>query len=206
MLHLTPESQALIRSHIVQRRQISTRLQNILNGTLSDFVENALGILDRQANYSATEDRGRFPLCKSIIAENRNLEARLRDLGLKFVSGQDLPATVAAAAISYLKLGVGSELGMMLNPRTYWVHNTRSIWFQHLVFNGWDVLRSNQYLRYLGEHYDACNTPEYYNLVGASLNSLRNDVYYQGLKLFQAVDYLEADAIVDRLYEDYGAD
>jgi hypothetical protein len=55
--------------------------------------------------------------------------------------------TIYAARIPYLKIGVGSEIAMMVRPEAFWVANTRSIWAHLVLKHGFSYGRANEELR-----------------------------------------------------------
>jgi Ethanolamine utilization protein EutJ (predicted chaperonin) len=101
------------------------------NNKQKEFLQLALGISDSAGNYSASEHN----IGPKIIEANINAVGRVFELagifrGLK--SGRKVPEIIKLENLSYLKIGVGSEISCMMNPDICWVANSRTIWM-HLV-------------------------------------------------------------------------
>jgi hypothetical protein len=94
------------------------------------FASPAFGITDAAGNFSAAEHR-----LGPQILHSRPARA-VWELGMRLTACTE-PAqvvdTIYAAQIPNLKISVGSEIGMMVRPESFWVANTRSIWAHLLV-------------------------------------------------------------------------
>jgi len=123
----------LVRQHYDEREAVHVRLLKLHQGKLfKPFVELVIGRSDQNGNYSAAE----HAIGPKILATNSNAEQRiiaLADLFLGVKRGIDVPPLIKSAGISYLKIGVGSEMSCMMNPAICWVANTRTIWAHLLV-------------------------------------------------------------------------
>lgn len=123
-----------VRHHYNRRVNVSNKLKRLLTqGSAAQFAKFAVGLDDDNSNYSAAEHH----LGPKILHPeyNSNAEERVFELGKKFSTLDDartVPDLIARARLSYLKIGVGSEISCMVNPTVCWVANTRTIW-THLV-------------------------------------------------------------------------
>ena len=129
-LDLSSINYSQVRKHYEKRLSISRKLKRLLStGSERAYVDLALGIDDPYGNYSADEHK----LGPQILAR-RTYKAIFRLAQLLQVA--DTPESmldeIYDANIPYLKVGIGSEIAMLLQPDIHWVANTRSIW-THLV-------------------------------------------------------------------------
>lgn len=136
-----------VREQYKCRRAIHDRLAALYaDGQVRAFVALALGIAEAEGNYSAN-DHG---LGRKILHANPNgaqrvfdLAGRFRDLG----NARAVPELIRAASLSYLKVGVGSELSCLMNPTVCWVANTRTIWAHLVIKHADDFDLANDELR-----------------------------------------------------------
>lgn len=109
------------------------RLLMLHQGKLTHpFVDLAVGKSDPNGNYSAAE----HGLGPKILAANANVQQRIYGLASQFLAakrGLDIPPLIRSAGLTYLQIGVGSEMSCMMNPTVCWVANTRSIWAHLLI-------------------------------------------------------------------------
>lgn len=130
-----------VRRHYDDRVSVSDALIGLHETrSVQKFAELALGISDADGNYSANEHR----LGPSILypGQNINAEQRVFDLAGEFMALADarrVPELIAGARVAYLKIGVGSEISCMVNPKVCWVANMRTIW-THLVIKHADSI------------------------------------------------------------------
>lgn len=199
-----------VRSHYDQRVKESKNLQDLFKmGKVKQFAELALGIEVPAGNYSAAEHH----LGPRILENNVNANQRVFDLAEKFVPlkvADAVPELVRSAQLSYLQIGVGSEISCMNNPAVCWVCNTRTIW-TYLAWEGTPA-RAEEALQ-LYRTGDTDSEMAYMNWA---------DVYHPLLKepLRQIADeggtiskkagvtagelsYLWADAIASEVYDQY---
>ena len=120
-----------VANHYAKRLLVADRLKSLLSlGADQKYAELALGINDPYGNYSAAE-HGHGPK----ILENRSHKAvfklaqKLSDIG----DAKKMLDVIYNENIPYLKVAVGSEIAMLLQPDTHWVANTRSIWSHLLI-------------------------------------------------------------------------
>lgn len=129
----------LVRAHYDERIAMHEHLIELHEtGQVEAFANAALAIgpQNLSANYSAAE-HGLGP--KVLMYNTPPVEKDVFDLAEAFrglVAGKDVPRIIRSAAISYLAIGVGSELSCMVNPGVCWVANTRTIWTDLLIKHG----------------------------------------------------------------------
>lgn len=191
------------------RLNVRDRLDRLfLAGDPRAFFELAVGISDAAANYSAAE----HGLGPRIRLENVNAERRVRDLAARFRelnSARSVPEIIRQAQISYLSVGVGSELSCLMNPAVCWVANTRTIW-THLVVKHVDNFeRANEELS-LYRTADVSSEMAYsaWAAIHAELDVALTRLSEEGSIRARregiepgAIKYLWADAIANSVYE-----
>jgi len=119
-----------VREHYLCRKRVHRELRHFIDaGEVHNFVHLALGITDDAGNYSAAEHR----LGPRILSESTEDEVfdLARDIDA-CPNTHHLPELIYQHRLPYLRISVGSEIAMMLNPSDYWVGNVRTIW-AHLV-------------------------------------------------------------------------
>jgi hypothetical protein len=122
---------ASVKQHYLKRKEVSNKLVSLLkNEKKKEYVELAVGIENPLGNYSANE----HGLGCEIL--NSNTTDSIYNLAISMLSKElkasDLPKLIYEARLPYLKIGVGSEMALLLQPSRFWVGNTRTIW-SHLV-------------------------------------------------------------------------
>jgi len=138
-----------VRQHYDERVNVSKSLKTLLTDhSVLQFANLALGIIDVDGNDSPT---GNYSAAEHNLGpkilypqHNPNAEQRVFELAEKFSTLKDartVPDLIAEAQLSYLKIGVGSEISCMVNPQVCWVANTRTIW-THLVIKHNDNVRT----------------------------------------------------------------
>jgi len=132
--------------HYMRREAISTQLRQLLrNSAKKEYVELALGVSDPHANYSANEHQlGPMILENNSINEIFLLAQKLAAADLIVTN---LPKTIYQAKLSYLKIGVGSEIAALLQPNRFWIGNTRTIWSHLVIKHKGDWERANEELK-----------------------------------------------------------
>lgn len=168
----------------------------------------ALGIDDPYGNYSAAE----HALGPMILAKRPY--ATIFDLARK-LAAEGSPATVRRdiydANIPFLKVSVGTEMAMLLQPDKHWVANTRSIW-SHLFMKHASVAKANEELRLYRDGSESSEMAykiwcavhaemkqDFINLAAAGAEAARRKKLEPG-----TVVYLWADAVANALYEQHG--
>ncbi len=134
-----------VRAHYQRRSALSKKLTLLLNSSnAKKFADLALGISDVDGNYSAAE----HGLGPKILATRPAMA--VLELGKRLAvcyEPKQMVDTIYRANIPNLKIGVGSEIAMMVRPETFWVANTRSIWAHLLVKHSFNYARANEELR-----------------------------------------------------------
>ena len=196
-----------VRHHYDDRVEIHKTLIKLLkNGNVIEYVNLALGINDFRGNYSADEHK----LGPKILSENTPSSVfRLAQKFYTCYSVTHIPKTIYESNLSYLKIGVGSEMATMLKPDMFWVGNIRTIWTHLLIKHGWDYDKADEELELYRDD-DISSEMAYqvwrdiYLSMEPNLNTLikigneyasRTGVKEGKLK------YLWADAIANSLYE-----
>ena len=120
---------------------------------IENYVKSALGITNPDANYSAFDHF----LGPKIIEKNPNPIKSVFYLGKKIFnlpSASRIPLTIYDEKISYLKISVGSEMAMMLNPDKFWVGNLKTIYSHLLLKYGGDKSKAGNELKlYIDGHW-----------------------------------------------------
>lgn len=197
------------------RRQYDLRvaahqeLVALFDGTNSErFAQFALGIVRKEANYSAAE----HALGPKVRAENQNADARLKRLAEQFAdlpNGRLVPLKVHDANLKYLKIAVGSELACMMNPTRCWVTNVRTVWTDLVIKHNDNVALANEQLQ-LYERSEATPGMDYEvwsDLNGeldVALTRISDDgaarAYEAGVEP-GSIKYLWADSIANTLFD-----
>ena len=132
-------------SHYKERRGVHQKIAKAFaDKDASTYANLALGISDPTGNYSAAEHH----LGNMILAVNGGA-------GPIFLLGQKMEATaypkqipelLTKANLKYLKISVGSEMSMLLQPDKFWTTNVRTVWAHLLIENGDDYEKANEAL------------------------------------------------------------
>ncbi|MGZ8176021.1 MULTISPECIES: hypothetical protein [Methylobacter] len=96
---------------------------------IDGYTNLALGISLPEGNYSASEHN----LGPHVLSHNRkesvfNLASQL----IVLHNAHHVPQTIYQTNMPYLRISLGSEMAMMLNPDKFWVGNVRTI-YTHLL-------------------------------------------------------------------------
>lgn len=120
-----------VAKHYEGRLDASKQVSSLLRaGDARKFARCALGIANPLANYSANEHR-LGPMVLSNASPNQ-IEALANRIS-ECRTSRALVDCIYQAKIAYLKISVGTEIAMMLDPDRHWVANTRSVWAHLLV-------------------------------------------------------------------------
>lgn len=134
-----------IRKNYFDRKKVGKEMKRLLAyGTAVQFVELALGISNASGNYSAAE----HDLGPKILSQRS--PAAIKNLALSLVQSNTATAMLDAiyqANIPWLKVGVGSEMAMLLKPQEFWVANTRTVWAHLLLKHKFVLARANEELQ-----------------------------------------------------------
>ncbi|MFZ2407115.1 MAG: hypothetical protein WAW41_18430 [Methylobacter sp.] len=195
--------------HYNHRVEISHCLKSLLAASqIQDYVDLALGIADPYGNYSAAE-HGLGPR----ILNERPYETIFK-LATKLSivqSAREMRNDIYKSNVPYLKVGVGTEMAMLLQPDRHWVANTRSIW-SHLVMRHRSIATANKALRLYREGSDESKMA--YDMWCAAHEDMELDftnlaaggaeqAHAQGIQP-GSITYLWADAVANALYERHG--
>ena len=194
-----------IHEHYSRRATVSESLIDLHdNQDIPKFVNLALGISDATGNYSAAEHK----LGPAIMSNNKPFAAkRVFDLATKFralKTAESVPGLIEQAGLISLKIGVGSEISCMINPKICWVANKRTFW-AHIAFkDGGDV--ADEQLQLYGDEIDYRLWSNLHKGLGEGLLKMADE----GEKLSTAakvragpLKYIFADAIASQLYANY---
>lgn len=197
-----------VRDHYDNRVEIHTELLRLyqLNDVVP-FVNLLLGISDPAGNYSADDHK----LGPRIISNNSNVRNRIIALAGEFISlssASAVPKIIQNAALSYLKIGVGSEASCMLNPKVCWVANTRTIWTHLVVKHADNFAKADEELKlYRGQDDTSEMAYRIWTAIHAELTTSMVRIAEEGWRLAKAagvvpgpIRYLWADAIANALY------
>jgi len=203
----------LVKEHYDARFQCHQRLNALLaQNNTKDYLNLALGIDDALGNFSASEHGLGYQ-----VLDNNNPQSVI-NLANSFINSNysqgKMVQAIYEANISHLKIGVGSEIAMMLKPDTFWVVNTRTIW-THLLMKHNNIARANEELE-LYRSQDMTSEMAYriWREISTQMNSKQNSsiqrVCAEGNQaaLEQRVEvgactYLWFDAIANSLYEKF---
>lgn len=190
-----------------ERRRVHRLMNRYLKGgQIKPFVELALAIDEKFGNFSA-HDHGLGPL---ILAHNR--AERVADLAHEFMKcsrGDEVPEIIRNADISYLKIGVGTEMSCLLRPRDFWVTNVRTIWAHLVVQHSGNVPRANDALAlYRDSERESEMEYQIWGVLHRDLAPSMRTIAAEGSKAAVAAefvgadsDYLWADSVANALYE-----
>lgn len=132
-------------THYQQRFAAHQELTQLVQSqNIDGYVNLALGIFRSEGNYSASEHN----LGPRVL--NNNSKESVFDLAIKLAALHDanhVPRTIYQANMPYLKISLGSEMAMMLNPDKYWVGNVRTIYSHLLLKHQGNRARADEELR-----------------------------------------------------------
>jgi hypothetical protein len=174
------------------------------------YTDLALGISAPEGNYSASE----YQLGPQILSVNpRDAVFRFANDLQALHSASHLPTTIYNANLQYLRIGVGSEMAMMLNPEKFWVGNVRTLYSHLLLKHNQNKSKADEELRlYRDPDGSRPSEMEYriwrdiYLALEQSLKEISRQGAVEARKQNAAVgrqDYMWADAICSFLYEDH---
>lgn len=109
-----------VRKHYKVRSRISKKLKSLLkNRDFLEYAELAVGVSDVSGNFSAAE----HDLGPIIISSNKteSIIGLASKLSNKDIDPTGVVKSIYCSSLSYLKIGVGSEMACMLQPKQFWV-------------------------------------------------------------------------------------
>ena len=175
------------------------------------YVDLALGITRPEGNYSASEHR----LGPQVLANNS--KESVFNLASSLVVLHDanhVPNTIYKANMPYLRISLGSEIAMMLNPDKYWVGNVRTIYAHLLLKHNGNQSRADEELRLYREPDRRRPSAMEYQIwrdLYLSLDSSLKKIAEMGVEeakkqgaLSGKHVYMWADAISSNLYSNHG--
>jgi hypothetical protein len=117
-------------THYQKRLAAHQELQRFFQSRKIDQDSDlALGISRPEGNYSASEHNlGHHVLENNTKESVFNLASQLISLH----NASRIPDIIYIANMPYLRISLGSEMAMMLNPDQFWVGNVRTI-YTHLL-------------------------------------------------------------------------
>jgi hypothetical protein len=195
-----------------QRRDLAHHdlVQHFQSQNIQSYVNLALGITRPEGNYSAAEHQ----LGPSVLANNS--EQSVYNLATQLYALNDahhVPLTIYQANMPYLRISLGSEMAMLLNPEKYWVGNVRTIYSHLLLKHNGNQSRADQELQLYREP-DGSRPSEMEYKIWRDLylsleNSLKNianlgdaEAIKQGTQNGRH-KYMWADAICSMLYSNH---
>ena len=188
------------------RVEVSEQLRLLLNRNNEEgYVRLALGMNDVHGNYSARDhDLG------PRILNNRQPSVVFR-LAKQMQTVEDsceLQRVIYEANIPYLKISVGTEMALLLQPSVHWVANSRSIW-SHLLIKHRSISKAKEELTLYRSGFEssemayklwcAIHTDMHENVCILSELGV-NAAISQGVQPGENI-YLWADAVSNALYE-----
>lgn len=199
-----------VRAHYDNRVQVHRELLTLYQADRRDFANLLLGISDPTGNYSADEHN----LGPQILAGNGNAVNQVCALAQRFMNLQtayEVPELIRAAAIRFLKIGVGSEASCMVNPNACWIANTRTIWTHLVIKHADNFSKADEELRlYRGQDDTSEMAYRIWSAIHRELATSMTRIAEEGQSRAIAasvepgpITYLWADAIANELYANY---
>lgn len=207
-------SMKLIKEHYNARLKCHKHLLNLFDEEQkNDYLRVALGLgIDEFScgNFSASEHH----LGESILS-NSQLE-RIFELAESFMNETSplkmLKSIYVDFNLPYLKIGVGSEMAMMLKPNTFWVANVRTLWTHLLLKHNYDLDKANEELNLYRTQNDGEMRYEIWREIYPKMKESIDKVCEQGNIIAdkQGVKpgkrrYMWFDAIANSLYENFAS-
>jgi len=197
--------------HYLDRERVHKKIRHFFDKELvSEYVQLALGISDQTGNYSAHE-HGWGP---RILADSDEIEVFECARAIEHCpDSHHLPETIYRQGITGLKIGVGTEMALMLKPSEYWVGNVRTIW-SHLLLkhSGFVESANEELLLYRDNERDSEMEYKLWRDVYLSLEHSMQELTDIALKAAskQSVTpgqlrFLWADAVADELFNQFAA-
>ena len=193
-------------AHYRKRQAVQAELSGMFYANdAGQFVPLALGITNPLGNYSASE----YHSGPSIVQSN-GVQA-VFDLAQKLnvcSSPTRIPDLISTSRLKYLKISVGSEMSMMLQPGRFWTANVRTVWASLLIKYGDDYKAANEELAlYRASNGDSAMDYSVWAAMHPTLEIPMSRLYHLGVEeakrqnvSYGHLQYLWADAIADMLY------
>jgi hypothetical protein len=175
---------------------------------IDEYNAVALGIKDNSGNYSASEHN-----LGPVILDNNKASSvfRLAEELNAQTDPKNIVKTIYEKNLKYLKISVGSEMAMMLNPERFWVANVRTVWTHLLIKHKFNLGKANEELK-LYRSQELTSEMEYrvwrdiYLLMTPSIKStceIGNKVAIEQEINPGNIENLWFDAIANALYENF---
>lgn len=133
-----------VHSHYLRRISFGKKLRAFLrDNVVGSYVPLSLGISTPEGNYSAS-DHGLGPKILSGRPPASVFSLAISLSSCRTATG--MLDAVYSAAIPYLKVSVGSEMAMLLQPASFWVANTRTVWAHLLLKHDFDYKTADEAL------------------------------------------------------------
>lgn len=200
-----------VRQHYDDRVAAHKRLLDFHHKKLvKPFFDLAVGISDPNGNYSAAE----HSLGPKIVLNNSTAYQDVFGLATDFLAvtnGLQVPPLIKGASISYLQIGVGSELSCMMNPSVCWVANSRSIWAHLLIKHNDNYNKADEELALYRDNDDSSEMAyKIWVAIHKILDTAMTRLATMGSQKAQAagvhpgsLKYLWADAVANALYAEH---
>lgn len=196
-----------VKQHYQERGKISKQLRKLLKKhQMHEYCELAVGVSNIHGNYSAHEHQ----LGPRILENNSNetIFNLAKLLSEKGITSRAVVKSIYEANLPYLKIGVGSEMACMLQPKRLWVGNVRTIWCHLVVKHKGNWQKANEELALY--RFDDTTSEMYYKIwreIYSSMNEDLDTIYElsvgwaeeQGMVVGKK-KYLWVDAICSALY------
>ncbi|TNY73328.1 hypothetical protein, partial [Vibrio parahaemolyticus] len=196
-----------VKQHYQERKVVSKQLRKLLKQhEVKDYCELAVGVSDIHGNYSAYEHK-----LGPRILENNSYESIFNLAKLfseKSITSRSVAKSIYESNLPYLKIGVGSEMACMLQPKRLWVGNVRTIWCHLVVKHHGNWQTANEELALY--RFDDTSSEMHYKIWRDIYSSMKEDldtIYElslgwaeeQGVKVGKK-KYLWVDAVCSALY------
>lgn len=187
-----------------EKREIaqSKLLDLFRNEEIVRYVELALGMTDHAGNYSASS----IPdAANKILMNCGDDHRRIFDLAKVLYdcpNANELPKVIEEEGVKHLKTAIGSEMAMMLRPKSFWVGNTRTL-FAHLLLTLDSPSAAREEWRVSKNSMNSQRWAVMYPLIGESmlqLNKIAIDVAKGKGDTRGRILYLWADAVASDLF------
>lgn len=196
-----------VKQHYQERKSFSKQLRTLLRQqSKKEYCELAVGVSNIHGNYSAYEHQLGSRILESNSYDSIFNLATL--LSAKYINSRLVAQHIYESNLLYLKIGVGSEMACMLQPKKLWVGNVRTIWCHLVVKHNGNWQKANEEL--LLYRFDDTSSEMHYKIWRDIYSSMKGDldkIYdlsliwaeQQGIKAGKK-KYLWVDAICSALY------
>ena len=176
-----------------------------------EFALLALGISDRDGNYSAAQ----WAVGPKILASNANAAERVHQLAGQLLATStplDVPGLIRASGLTFLGISIGSEISCMMKPDVHWIANARTIWTHLLVKHDDNIDTANEALSLYRTDDSGEMSYKIWRAIHGELDTALTRIAKRADNLAHSagvkpgkLKYLWADAIADSMYAEYRA-